>query len=126
MTVAPQPQTARAATVAPVVQATPPADAQVGIAQSLVRRYLEAVAHGDDTTARSALGGSGRIVEQQFLDPTMRVTSIGGTRNASGGTRVQVELNTARGQYFATYTIDSTGTVITDHAIIPVGGTTAR
>jgi hypothetical protein len=93
-----------------------------------VRRYLDAVAHGDDAGAYSALGGQSgnRLVEQQFLDPTMRITNITASRNSGGGAKVQVELTTARGQYFGTYDVDASGMRITDHAIIPVGGTTSR
>ena len=110
-------------TVAPL-----PTNPQAFAAQNLVQRYLSAVAHGEDAAARSALGGSAgsRLTEQPYLDPTMRITSISSTRNADGGTRVQVEVSTARGTYFGTYTVDANGTAITDHSMIPVGGTTSR
>jgi hypothetical protein len=98
------------------VQTPVPVDPVIGNSQTLVRRYLEAVASGNDAGAMSALGPGAdrRLLEQQFLDPTMR------------GAKVQVEVSTAKGQYFGTYSVDASATQITDHAMIPVGGTTAR
>ncbi|MBV8423650.1 MAG: hypothetical protein JO349_00550, partial [Candidatus Eremiobacteraeota bacterium] len=64
--------------------------------------------------------------EVQFLDPSMRITSVSSSRAASGGTNVQVDLRTVRGQYFGTFSVDPSGTRITQHTVIPVGGTTAR
>lgn len=101
-------------------QALPPPEA-------LVRKYMEAIAHGDDATAYAALGGnSGSLTEVQYLDPTMRITSVSSTRVPGGGTNVQVEFRTARGEYFGTFTVDSSATRITQHEVIPVGGTSAR
>jgi len=120
----------RAPTPIPTVaQAVTPAaaDRQSAYAESLVRRFLEAVAHGDDATAYSTLGStSGSLDEVQFLDPSMRITSVSSSRAASGGTNVQVDLRTVRGQYFGTFSVDPSGTRITQHTVIPVGGTTAR
>jgi hypothetical protein len=93
----------------------------------LVRRFLSAVANGDDQAAYSALGGNaGSLSEAQYLDPTLRITSMTSSRNTSGGTDVQVEMRTAKGQYFGTFSVDAGGTRITQREIIPVAGTTAR
>lgn len=115
------PPTATPTAPAPVAaQALPPPEA-------LVRKYMEAIAHGDDATAYAALGGnSGSLTEVQYLDPTMRITSVSSTRAPGGGTNVQVEFRTARGEYFGTFTVDSSATRITQHEVIPVGGTSAR
>jgi hypothetical protein len=94
-------------------------------ATSLVRRYLEAVAHGDDATARSALGGDASPEDVQYLDPSLRITSLSAARKGAI-TRVEVEFRTVRGHYFGVFNVDKTGTRITQHEIIPVGGTTAR
>jgi hypothetical protein len=110
-----------------VPAAPPPVAAQAPPAEVVVRKYMEAIAHGDDATAYAALGGnSGSLTEVQYLDPTMRITSISSTRAPGGGTNVQVEFRTARGEYFGTFTVDSSGTRITQHEVIPVGGTSAR
>ena len=97
-------------------------------AESLARRYLEAIAHGDEASAYQALGGSGRLSESQYLDPTMRITSLTSSRAPNGLTKIEAEITTAKGEYFSTFTVQDTarGTIITDHTIIPVGGTTAR
>jgi hypothetical protein len=94
-------------------------------ATSLVRGYLEAVAHGDDAAARSALGGDASPQDVQYLDPSLRITSLSAARKGPI-TRVEVEFSTARGQYFGVFNVDKSGTRITQHEIIPVGGTTAR
>ena len=108
-----------AATPAPVTQAP---DALTAGAESLVRRYIDAVKSGDDAGAYAALGGTGgnRLYEQQYLDPTARITSMSSTRTSGSAAKVQVEMTSPKGQYFLTFTVD--GTRITDHAIIPVGG----
>jgi hypothetical protein len=125
------------ATVAPTAAITPRrvaeipeasrAERQAVYAQELVRRFLSAVANGDDQAAYSALGGnSGSLSEAQYLDPTLRITSMTSSHNTSGGTDVQVEMRTAKGQYFGTFSVNAGGTRITQREIIPVAGTTAR
>lgn len=92
-----------------------------------MRKFLEAVAHGDDATAYGTLGGAATpLGEAQFLDPTMRITSVSSTRAPGGGTNVQVEFRTSRGEYFGTFIVDSSGSKIIQREVIPVGGTTAR
>jgi hypothetical protein len=109
----------------------PPTAAPVAVqgspAEALVRKFLEAVAHGDDTTAYGTLAGTSTpLGEAQFLDPTMRITSMTSGHGPGGGTNVQVEFRTSRGEYFGTFTVDSSGSKITQREVIPVGGTTAR
>jgi hypothetical protein len=94
-------------------------------ATSLVRRYLEAVAHGDDGAARSALGGASAPEDIPYLDPSLRITSLTATKK-NGITQVEAEFRTVKGQYFGTFNVDETGTRIIQHELIPVGGTTAR
>lgn len=114
------PRVASTASPAPVATAPDPVTAG---AESLVRRYIDAVKNGDDSGAYAALGGTSgnRLYEQQYLDPTARITSLSSSRTPSGAAKVQVEMTSPKGQYFLTFTVD--GTRITDHAIIPVGGT---
>ena len=107
--------------------AAPAAQTDNSPAGSLVLHYLQAVANGDDASARSALAASGDTTgDVQYLDPSYRVTSVSTSRNGSGDTDVQVEFRTARGQYFGTFRVDPSGKKILLHEIIPVGGTTAR
>jgi hypothetical protein len=88
---------------------------------------MEAIAHGDDATAYAALGGtSGSLSEAQYIDPTLRFTSISSTRAPGGGTNVQVEFRTTRGEFFGTFNVDGSASRITQHEVIPVGGTSAR
>jgi hypothetical protein len=138
--VKPQPTvkpTAAPATVAPTAPVTPRrvaempetprTDRQAFFAQTLVRRFLSAVANGDDQTAYAALGSNaGSLNEAQFLDPTLRITSMSSSHNADGGTDVQVDMRTAKGEYFGTFSVDADGTRITQREVIPVAGTTAR
>lgn len=103
------------------------ADREAFFAQTLVRRFLSAVANGDDPTAYAALGSSSdSLSEAQYLDPTLRITSMSASHNTDGGTNVQVEMRTVKGQYFGTFAVDATGTRILQHEVIPVGGTSAR
>lgn len=112
---------------APPQNVAPPAAAPPGdeAATSLVRRYLEAVAHGNDGAARSALGGDSAPEDVQFLDPSLQITSLSATRKG-GITEVQAEFRTAKGQYFGTFNVDRSGTRIMQHELIPVGGTSAH
>jgi len=104
-----------------------PVAAQGSPAEALVRKFLEAVAHGDDATAYGTLPGTATpLGEAQFLDPTMRITSMTTGHGPGGGTNVQVEFRTSRGEYFGTFTVDSSASKITQREVIPVGGTTAR
>ena len=116
-----------AADTAPPQNVAPPAAAPAGdeAATSLVRRYLEAVAHGNDGAARSALGGDSAPEDVPYLDPSLQIMSLNSTRKG-GITEVQVEFKTVKGQYFGTFNVDRTGTRIMQHELIPVGGTSAH
>ncbi|MGH7659698.1 MAG: hypothetical protein ACRENA_02120 [Vulcanimicrobiaceae bacterium] len=114
------------ANTAPAQRIATPGSAPVEeAATSLVRGYLEAVAHGDDAAARSALGGSSAPEDVPYLDPSLRITSLTAAKK-NGVTEVQVEFRTVKGQYFGTFTVDETQTRILQHELIPVGGTSAR
>jgi hypothetical protein len=104
----------------------PPA-AQTSPAETLVRHYLDALARGDYSAASVALGGgTASSDEMKYADPTMSITSLSTKQNSAGGTEVQAEFRTAHGDYFGSFTVDASGTRITQHEVIPVGGTTAR
>jgi len=105
---------------------TPPAPSGESPASTLVLRYLNAVANGDDSTARSALGDGDISGDVQFLDPSYRVTSVSTKAAGNGDTDVEVEFRTARGEYFGTFRVDPSAHRILLHEVIPVGGTTAR
>jgi hypothetical protein len=127
-TPSPSPTSTPTRTPAPTVAPTAAAVAvQSSPAQALVRKFLEAVAHGDDATAYGTLGGAGTpLGEAQFLDPTMRITSMTAGHAPGGGTNVQVEFRTSRGEYFGTFVVDGSASKITQREVIPVGGTSAR
>src|SRR5208283_1507161 len=81
------------------VASAPPVAQPPSPAESLVRRYLEALAHVDDSTARAALGGGAASSDEiQYLDPSMHITAVSASHGASGATQIQVELRTAKGQ----------------------------
>ena len=107
-------------------QSVAQAQAEESPAAALVRRYLEAAAHGNDAAASEALGGATDTEDQRYLNPSMRITSLTTSRRADDTTQVQVDFQTAAGQYFGTFTVDAGGKRILEHQLIPVGGTTAR
>jgi hypothetical protein len=120
---APLPPTA-APTLAPPVQ-TPPTSAMALAAQGTVRRYIEALARGDETTGYTLLGGSDRgqqLSEESFLDPSARITSIRSKRIDDSNATVEADITSAKGSYSVNYHVTATphGPVITQHDFIKV------
>jgi hypothetical protein len=91
-------------------------------ASAVVRRYVEALIRGDEKTAYAALGGSGTLSEQEFLDPSARIVSIKVTRIDASNASVGCEIASAKGQYYATYHVSAatSGPYITEHDYIKV------
>jgi hypothetical protein len=104
-----------------------PADGFPGLAQATVRRYLTALIAGDEGSAYAAFGATPgdpnvQLTEQAFLDSGARIGSLRVTRVDASGATVEVELNTARGPYEATYHVSRgpNGPVIDQHDYIKV------
>jgi hypothetical protein len=119
----PAPATTTAAPVAAVP--APSATAQSSYddhASAVVRRYVDALIAGDDKTALSALGGSGTLSEQAFIDPTSRIVSMKVTRIDASNASVGCEIASAKGHYYATYhvTAATSGPYISEHDFIKV------
>jgi hypothetical protein len=88
----------------------------------VVRRYVDALIRGDEKTAYDALGGSGTLSEQAFLDPSARIASITVTRIDASNASVGCEIATAKGHYYGTYhvTAATSGAYISAHDYIKV------
>lgn len=121
-TAAPVPATAAPA---PPAAATAPAAVQSAYdehASAVVRRYVDALIAGDDKTALTALGGSGTLSEQAFIDPSSRIISLKVTRIDASNATVGCEIVSAKGHYYATYrvTAATSGPYISEHDYIKV------
>ncbi len=89
-------------------------------AQRVVRRYLQALIRGDETTATGLLAaGSGGLIEEAFLNRSARMTGLRSTPDTDG-TTVHAEVMTAGGLYFVTYRVETRDGVllITSHDYI--------
>jgi hypothetical protein len=92
-------------------------------ASAIVRRYVDALIHGDDKTAYAALGSpGGTLSEQAFLDPSARIVSLKVTRIDASNASVGCEIVAAKGHYYATYhvTAATSGPYISEHDYIKV------
>jgi hypothetical protein len=94
-------------------------------ASGTVRRYLEALTRGDETTGYALLGGTDRgqqLSEQSFLDPGARITSIRAKRVDDSNATVEAEITSAKGTYSVNYHVTATshGPIITQHDFIKV------
>jgi hypothetical protein len=91
-------------------------------ASAVVRRYVDALIRGDEKTAYSALGGSGTLSEQAFLDSSARIVLLKVTRIDASNASVGCEIATAKGNYYGTYhvTAASSGPYISQHDYIKV------
>jgi hypothetical protein len=91
-------------------------------AAAVVRRYVDALIRGDQPTAYAALGGSGTLSEQSFLDPTARIVSLKVTRIDASNASVGCEIATAKGSYYVTFhvTAATSGPYISQHDFIKV------
>jgi hypothetical protein len=74
-------------------------------AARVVRAYIEALRRGDPTTASTYLGNGSP--DEAFIDSATRISSINSTRNADGSYKVSVDLQTASGEYYETFTVAS-------------------
>jgi hypothetical protein len=92
-------------------------------ASAVVRRYLDALIHGDEKRAYAALGGNGgTLSERAFLDPGARILSLTVTRLDAANASVGCEIVAAKGHYYATYHVTAAtgGPYISEHYYIKV------
>jgi hypothetical protein len=80
------------------------------------------VIRGDEKTAYGALGGSGTLSEQAFLDPTSHIVSLKVTRIDASNASVGCEIESAKGHYYATFHVTAAtgGPYISEHDYIKV------
>jgi hypothetical protein len=118
-----EPVTTLPAGAAPVGPSSAAVSAYDEHASAVVRRYVDALIHGDEKTAYSALGASGgTLSEQAFLDPSARIVSLKVTRIDASNASVGCEIAAAKGHFYATYhvTAASAGPYISQHDYIKV------
>ena len=116
------PATARPATAPPAT--TPPAPAHTVSpsgnthAASVVRSYLEALAHGDRGTASTYLAHG--YPTESFMNSESRIESISSANVGGQQYRVGADVQTSSGEYFITFTLQQSagGMLITDHSAI--------
>jgi hypothetical protein len=92
---------------------------------SVVRAYLSALARGDDTSAESDLDApagsrAAQLSEKEFAGPDMRIANVE-THGTADGARVDVDIQTPRGAYFAQFFLKKSATgaaVIVSHDFI--------
>jgi len=110
------------ATTAPATPGAPAGSAYDAHAEAVVRRYVEALARGDEKSAYAALGGSGTLSEESFLDPSAQIVSMKVTRIDAANASVGCEIVSAKGRYYGTYhvTAATSGPYISEHDYIKV------
>ncbi len=105
---------ATSAPAVPVV-ATPPKASGGDPAASLVRSYLEALAHGDRATASTYLAGGS--ASETFMSGEAQIESIRSTQGSNSGYQVNADVKSAGVEYYGTFTVvpGPSGLQITDH-----------
>lgn len=101
----------------PSVSPSPPPSAQ-SRASTVVRSYLEALAHGDRAGAASYLAHG--LPSETFMNPDARIESIRSANIGAQQYRVTADVQTASGEYYVTFTVENgpLGLQITDHYAI--------
>jgi len=96
-------------------------------APAVVRRYLDALLHGNEAGAYTALGGAAgdpglTLSEESFLDPGAKIDSLRTTPVSPMEAQVDAEITSAKGTYEATYRVKygPHGAYITSHDYIKV------
>jgi hypothetical protein len=103
-----------AAVVTPAPAAHP--EAPVGDAPaSLVRSYLEALAHGDRATASTYLAGGS--ASETFMTGEAQIESIRSTPGSNSGYQVTADVKSGGAEYYGTFVVvpGPSGLQITDH-----------
>lgn len=114
--------TAVPAPVAPAAVRPPPSPAEAAV--SVVRRYIDALIAGNESSAYAALGGTSSdrgldLKEEAFLDKDARITSMRASRSDGSGTTVDAEIVSNRGSYVATFHVTN-GNIINQHDYIKI------
>jgi cytoskeletal protein RodZ len=113
--------------VVPAVAATPVARASsfVDVAESTVRRYIDAVITGNDASAYAAFGATPgdpnvRLTEAAFVDRSSHIIALRTTHTDATGSTIGVEVSSSHGSYYVTYHVSRApgGAVIDGHDYI--------
>jgi outer membrane biosynthesis protein TonB len=107
--------TARPIAVATPVPAAPPKAPAGDPAASLVRSYLEALAHGDRATASTYLASGS--ASETFMSGEAQIESIRSTPQSNSNYLVTADVKSGGVEYYATFTVapGPGGLQITDH-----------
>jgi outer membrane biosynthesis protein TonB len=76
-----------------------------GSAARVVRAYINALRGGDPATASTYLGNG--VPDESFIDSATRIISVTQTENSDGSYKVSVDMQTAQGEYYETFTVAS-------------------
>lgn len=90
---------------------TPAGNGLLDGAQGVVRKYVNAVMHGDATGARAMLGGStasAPLPELQFALPSSRIVSVIARRTGDNTAAVEVQLANGQATYLLVYAVTQT------------------
>jgi hypothetical protein len=125
-TPAPATPTEAATATPPAVEQTPAAVASsvtapaTDHASSVVRKYLEALARGDQSTAAGYLTSG--LPNESYLSPSAKIQSINSDKNSDGSYKVTADVTTPKGEYFETFRVENGpyGYQISDHYTIKV------
>jgi hypothetical protein len=113
------------ATTRPVAVATPAPAASIAAAPpkasagdpavSLVRSYLESLAHGDRATANTYLAGGS--ASETFMSGESQIQSVRSTPGSNSGYQVTADVKSGGVEYYGTFTVvpGPSGLQITDH-----------
>jgi hypothetical protein len=88
-----------------------------------VRRYIESLIAGDETTAYGALGGTSSspnldLKEEAFLSKDARITALRSSKSDATGATVDAEITSGSGSYVATFRV--VNGIITQHDYIKI------
>lgn len=111
-------------TRSPPSPAAVPTGFDIDVAQAVVRRYLDAIARGDNATARALLGASPGdatvpLPELTFVNSTSRFGSFVGRRTGDTSAAIEVQVTNGTQKYSIVYEVvqGSKGTIISGRDI---------
>jgi hypothetical protein len=87
-----------------------------GAATDVVRSYINALRGGNPAQASTYLGNGSP--DESFIDSATRISSISQSPNGDGSYKVSVDMQTAKGEYYETFTVAS-GKILDKTAIKP-------
>ncbi len=83
----------------------PESPPQQNAAAQTVRSYIDALRRGDPQAAASYLANGSP--DEAFIDANTRITNLTSTSDADGSTKVAVNMQTGKGEYFETFIVAS-------------------